>query len=115
MAFPGGPGVPELTTAERLLEWARILVGLVRRIYSGGVPWVAEWTLTANAASTVMQDARISYYSFIGFDAMTANAAAEIGAGTMYITSANRTKGQVTITHANNAQTDRTFRVLIVG
>jgi hypothetical protein len=37
----------------------------------------------------------------------TANAAAEIGNGTIYVSS--RGKQTATITHANNSQTDRTF------
>lgn len=70
-------------------------------------------TLTANAASTTITDARIRFDSFIGFQPTTANAAAELGAGTLYVDDSGRVNGSVTITHANNAQTDRTFKVLI--
>jgi hypothetical protein len=43
----------------------------------------------------------------------TANAAAEIGAGTAYISA--RTKRSFTITHANNSQSDRTFGYVVIG
>ena len=81
----------------------------------GPARWYKEVTLTANAASTVVTDARLSYFSAIDFDPMTANAAAELGAGTLYVTQANRINGQFTLTHANNAQADRTFRMTILG
>ena len=81
----------------------------------GKLQCVTEITLAANVASTVLQDLRISIQSCIGFDARTANAATELGNGTMYILDANRAKGQITITHANNAQSDRVFFVSIIG
>ena len=88
----------------------------LNRIRRGRIECVTEVTLTANASSTVLYDRRLSPQTFLGFDPRTANAAAELAAGTMYVTDANRTtKGQVTITHANNAQTDRTFFVSILG
>lgn len=70
-------------------------------------------TLTANATATVIVDPRITPNSFIGLMPTTANAAAEIGAGTMYVSA--RGDQTATITHANNAQTDRTYRVTILG
>lgn len=75
----------------------------------------ADFTLTANAASTTLTDPRLTVFSHISFDPMTVNASAEIGAGTIYITSANRNPGAFVVSHANNANTDRTFRVLIRG
>lgn len=81
----------------------------------GKVECMAELTLTASAASTTLSDIRISKYSALIFDPLTANAAAELAAGTLYVTTANRSDGTATVTHANNAQTDRSFRVLIIG
>lgn len=75
----------------------------------------ADFTLTANAASTTLTDPRLTVFSHLSFDPMTANAAAEIGAGTMYVTSANRMPGAFVVNHANGVSTDRTFRVLIRG
>jgi hypothetical protein len=76
---------------------------------------VRTFTLTANVASTVMSDPRLTIQSVVHFDPQTANASAEIGNGTMYVTVANRLTGAFTITHANNAQADRTYSVSIIG
>lgn len=70
-------------------------------------------TLTASAASTAVTDANFAAASVPLFTATTANAAAEIGAGTMYVSA--RANGSFTITHANNAQVDRTFLYIIHG
>lgn len=63
-------------------------------------------TLTANAASTTVTNRKVSNAAHITLTPTTANAAAELA--TMYVSA--RTQGaSFTITHANNAQTDRTF------
>jgi hypothetical protein len=72
-------------------------------------------TLTANAASTTLTDPNLTPEKFVNWDPLTANAAAELAAGTMYVLTANRGAGSWTVTHANNAQVDRTFKVLIIG
>lgn len=65
-------------------------------------------TLTANSATTTLTDPRIGINSAVLLIPTTANAAAEAP----YIAV---TAGSCTINHANNAQTDRTFRYAIVG
>lgn len=64
-------------------------------------------TLEVSAATTVVSDTRVGPNSVITFMPTTANAAAEIGNGTMYVSA--RSNGSFTITHANNAQADRTY------
>lgn len=96
-------------------EHRRKLARAVNQALSGKMNAFIDATLTANAASTTLTDARIGYYSTITWMPMTANASAEVGAGTIYITQANMQSGSVVITHANNAQTDRTFRFQIIG
>lgn len=87
----------------------------LKPLRKGKLECVGEVTLTANAASTTFNRNGISIQTFIGFDPRTANAAAELAAGTMYITDANRSENSVVITHANNANADRTFFVLTIG
>lgn len=72
---------------------------------------VSTVTLTANSATTTITDPRITYASFIGLMATTANAAT--ATANVYVSA--RGDGTATLTHANNAQTDRTFILLIVG
>lgn len=105
MSFPGLSRSP---TPEQIGQ-------VVNRINSGKVNASIDVTLTANAASTTITDARLASTSILLFDPVTAHAATELAAGTLYVLAANRTNGSATITHANNAQTDRTFRVLIIG
>ena len=100
---------------ESLRRFGRQLGEGVGALFQGKMNVTASLTLTANAASSTLTDARLSPNSVVLWDAMTANAAAELGNGTIYVTSANRNKGAWTVTHANAASTDRTFRVLILG
>ena len=73
------------------------------------------FTLTANAATSTLTDERLTSDGVVIYDPLTANAAAELAAGTLYVLSANRNNGAWTVTHANNAQTDRDFRILMIG
>jgi len=68
-------------------------------------------TLTANAASTTLTDYRITASSVISLMPTTANAAGAIA--TTYI--GTTAIGSATITHANNAQADKTFRYSVIG
>ena len=72
---------------------------------------VSSITLTANSATTTITDPRLTYASFIGLTATTANAA--VATANVYVSA--RGDGTATLTHTNNAQTDRTFAMLIVG
>lgn len=89
----------------------RAVVGLL----AGKANNIGTVTLTAGATSTVLSDARLARQSWIGWDPLTANAAAELAAGTLYVAEADRNAGAFTITHANAATADRTFRFLISG
>lgn len=109
MAAPTFPNVPAgpLTWSQMWgLRVSEIVNMLVAKLNCA-----ADLTLTANAATTTMSDARLSPFSVLTFMPTTANAAAA-KAG-LYVT--GQTKGAATINHANNAQTDKTFRVAIHG
>lgn len=88
---------------------------VIQQLRKGKMECVGEVTLTANAASTTLTDTRISPQSVIVWHPTTANAATELYGGTLYITDANMGSGTATITHANNAQTDRSFRYAVIG
>jgi hypothetical protein len=70
-------------------------------------------TLTVSVATTTVTDANCAATSWVGFTPTTANAAAEIGNGTMYLSAV--ANGSFTITHANAATTGRTFLYAIQG
>ena len=98
------------------------VVGLLdpRRIYqalqdlgAGRSNAHAEISLTISVTTTTITDSRVGPESAITLTAQTANAAAEVGNGTIYVSST--LAGSFVLTHANNAQADRTFRYAIVG
>ncbi len=95
------------------VEHRRKIAEKTNQALQGKLLNVGQITLTANAATTNLKDQRIGTESFIGFMATTANAAAEVGNGTLYVT--GRTQGAATLNHANNAQTDRDFVYIVVG
>ena len=90
----------------------REVVQAVQQLTDGRSNAAGTVTLTANVASTTITKETINENaSFLAFP-QTANAAAEMAAGTIY---AVVSAGQVVITHANNAQTDRTFYYVVNG
>lgn len=106
------PAVPY--SSSNLPDWVRRIAHTLNSVLSGKLNVTTDVTLTANASSTTLTDARIGFQSAV-VPAMptTANAAAEIGGGTLYIDTL--IKGSCVIHHANNAQSDRTIRFLIIG
>lgn len=101
MSYPALPTNPD----------PRRIAEAVNSILRGKTNNVTTVTLTANAATTTLTDSRIGGGSFIGFSPTTSNAAA--GMTALYVSA--KAKGSATLTHANNAQTDRTYDVVIVG
>lgn len=97
-------------------EWKKHTTIVVNNCAMGKTNNVGTITLTENVTSTTLTlaEGRLGKDSVFLVTAQTANAAAEIGAGGFYVTTdvGNRT---VTINHANNAQTDRTFGYIIAG
>lgn len=76
---------------------------------------VATFTLAPGVTSTVLADPRLTVGSAVLLDPLTASAAAELAAGTVYALEGNRNNRTWTWTHANSATADRTFRALIIG
>lgn len=109
----GYRGVPRESTDER--QHRVQLAVAVNRTLGGKLNNTGDMTLAANSSATILKDARLSPKSAIFFEPMTANAAAELAAGTMYVLAANRKAEAFTITHANAVTTDRTFRYAILG
>jgi hypothetical protein len=91
----------------------RVPADLNSRINRQRVVSVGSVTLTAGGTTTVVSNLGASSQTVPFFTPTTPNASAEIGAGTMYVSA--RTKWEFTITHANNAQVDRTFFYMLVA
>lgn len=92
-------------------EHRRKLAETINRVLQGKTNTTGTVTLTANQATTAVTDLRAGPDSHISFTPTTANAAAALAG--MYVSS--RGNETFTLTHANNAQTDRTFTYSVTG
>jgi hypothetical protein len=72
---------------------------------------VGEVTLAASVTTTAVTDNRVTKNSVIVLSPTTANAAGALA--TTWI--ADYDTNEFTVTHANNSQTDRTFRYIILS
>jgi len=109
MSNRGYQGVPEVMSPE--VEHRRLLARLGNNLLQGKTNNVIQVTLTASSATTTVTDKRIGAYTGLFFSPLTADAAAALAG--LYVSS--QVNGSATLTHANNAQVDRTFNVLLVG
>ncbi len=82
----------------------------IRQLIEGRGNYVGTVTLTPSATTTTISKSTINENAVVILLPKTANAAAALAT-----TYAAVTKGTVTITHANNAQTDRSFFYAVVG
>lgn len=94
-------------------DFLRKVVLAINNILRGKTNNTGSVTLTESSATTTLLDIRIGINSVILLQPTTANASAEIGAGTIYFDDPGN--GSIVINHANNAQTDRTFKYAIIG
>lgn len=83
----------------------------IRDLFEGRRNTTGTVTLTANAASTTVTHANFGAASVPQLMPTTANAAAALA--TTYVSA--RTNGTFTLSHANNAQNDKTFYYSIDG
>ena len=68
-------------------------------------------TLAASSTTTTLNDKRLGGGSVIVFMPTTSNASA--GITSLYVSAQG--KQTATLTHANNGQTDRTYKYIIIG
>lgn len=94
-------------------DFLRKVVLAINNILRGKTNNTGSVTLTESSVTSTLTDIRIGINSVILLQPTTANASAEIGAGTIYFDDPG--DGLIVINHANNAQTDRTFKYAIIG
>jgi len=114
-APPLPPGAPSA-----LMPFLRQVAGylgrlreVVNNLLRGKLNATLDVTLNASAAATIVNDPRIGGASSIQLMALSATAAAEIGNGTIWWGAPG--DQTVTLNHSSNAQTDRNFRLTIIG
>lgn len=99
------PGVTET-------DLKKIVLAL-QQLAAGRSNAVGSVTLTTGVSSTVVTDENCASGSTPILTPTTAAAAAELGNGTMYVSTV--TNGAFTIAHANNATPGRTFLYALLG
>ena len=92
---------------------AREVSQVVNNILDGKLHSTGSFTCTASATSTTVSDFRAGLTSVILLMPTTANAAAEQGNGTIFVSTRN--KQSFVVTHANNTQVDRSFEYIIIA
>lgn len=91
--------------------WDFRSVLLLNQVLDGKTNNTGSVTLTANSATTTLTNPLITATSVITFSPQTANAAT--ATGNLYVSA--KADGSATLTHANNAQADRTFDYVVTG
>jgi hypothetical protein len=109
MTTTGYPTAPQAMTNE--VEHRRKIAQTANLAIGGKLNAVLQVTLAANSATTTVTDKRIGANTFFGFQPTTADAAAALSG--LWVSPPSN--GTATINHANNAQVDRTFNVLLIG
>lgn len=89
--------------------WGAGPVVAVNQALTGKTNNFGEVTLNAGATTTTLTNPLIAATSKIFFNPETANAQA------IDLPRASCTEGSATLTHANNANADKTFSYLIIG
>ena len=92
-------------------EWVHKIAYILGNVMDGKTNNTGSVTLTASTTTTTVTNARIGVDTQISLTPTTANAATALG--TTYQSS--NAAGSLVLTHANNAQTDRTFKYTLVG
>ncbi len=88
-------------------------VTAINQLAQGRSNAVGSVTLAANAGATTIKAETCGAASVVLLSPLTAHAAAEIGNGTICVSAVSA--GTFTLTHANNAQTDRVFGYVCLG
>lgn len=111
------PDVPEYYPDHPNL--LRQIIRVVKNIMQGRTNNTYSCTLTPNAVSTVVSVAKgdIGQNSLVVFVPTTVSAATEFGAGKLYVSARDilADPPTFTITHANTADTDKTFSFILIG
>jgi hypothetical protein len=99
------PGITETDPKKTVLA--------IQQLAAGRSNAVGAVTLATNAATTVVTDRNCAVGSTPLFTPISANAATEVGNGTMFVSAV--ANGSFTITHANSATAGRTFLYALIG
>jgi hypothetical protein len=95
------------------VQHRRLIAQWMREAHQGHLGNIGTVTLGTGVAATSVVDFRVGPNTYIDFMPTTANAAAELAAGGMWVSS--RSAEGYTITHANTTTADRAFVYCVLG
>jgi len=109
-------GVPTYISSN-ITEWATKVRNTANNSLRGKMNSVGTFTLGANTASTmvVTTPGLITPNSVIAYYPKTANAAANFADGAMFLSTVDPANDRFTLTHTNDANTDKTFQFAVLG
>lgn len=106
--------VPPLYWAEPV-KHRYLIAQSIHQILDGKLNGVGSFTLTVNAATTVVKDRRVGVNSMILESPTTENAGGEVG---IYYTNIGTETDDIpsfTVNHGVDSRADRTFKYIILG
>jgi len=113
-AVPSGGRTPPSLAEAADKSWVERIARSVIGLLQGKLNASLAVTLASGAADTTVRDARISATSTLLLQPLTAHAAALLYASPYVLIGAQQI-GQVVFNHANTANPDQTFNLLIIG
>ena len=105
------------TTFTDVQAWGKNVVDSLINIRNGKLTIADTLTLAASTLSSTftLASGRLGNDSVILFEPLTDNAAAALYSGSMRVKTKNVTSRTITIKHPSNANTDKSFRYIIIG
>lgn len=109
-------GVPPYN-GNNTTTWIHKARTTINNLLNGKSNNTGSFTLATSTATTVvtLAQGRMGPDTVILYQPLSLNAAAEIGAGTMFVSSKDVETGVFRLTHASNTQNDRNFAFILVG
>lgn len=89
----------------------RFVAEQFRNVNNARLDWVGDLTLRNGQTTTTYSDTRVTLNSVMVWQPVTAHAAASMN--NLYMSAIQ--SGQIILTHSNTADTDKTYRFVIIG
>ena len=98
-------------------QWGIQVTGVINGLLAGKSNNTGIVTLAASSATTTvtLSDGRMGPTTLVILIPLTASAATEFGAGSLYLSGRDPANNTFTLTHVNSATADRKFGFVLVG
>ncbi len=109
-------GVP-LFTGTNIQEWSYHVRNVINGNLNGKLNCTGTFTLNASTVSSVIQlsSGSLGNNTVVMYFPLSASAATEFGAGTIFMSSRDIANYTFTLTHTSTADTDKIFAFVLIG